>query len=171
MFRFTHRYFLFKEEEPIGHIHPLSGCSESSADADFLRFLELLVIMSSVFRTSSRPVVTRQHWRRGKDWPLKFLLNFIYGVVVGKTHRVTETMVNLHEEARYYPEGIKTATESARVEIARPKLEHDRKIGEKKRKQRPRTSRSYGCIRQIFFIVDAPPIWTSWTGGTCTRRG
>lgn len=44
-------------------------------------------------------------------------------------------MVSVNAETRHYPEGIKTVTESAHVEIAQRKLEYDRKKKKKERDQ------------------------------------
>lgn len=79
--------------------------------------------LRSVFPRDCRypPVDQGQAWP--EDWPPPFLWDFIYGVIISSEYGIDGAMDDLNQECnhRYYPEGVKTATQKAEAEIAQRK--------------------------------------------------
>lgn len=76
------------------------------------------------------PVDWEQAWPR--DWPPRFLWDFIYGVIISRKYGIEEEIDAFNQECnrQYYPEGIKTATQRAEAEMAQRKRQHDEKVKE-----------------------------------------
>jgi hypothetical protein len=54
-----------------------------------------------------------------KDWPLPYLWDYIYGVVIANKYGVKDTMAKLKELAaeKYYPDGMEAYTEKMKAEL------------------------------------------------------
>jgi len=130
-----------------------------------------LVTMTMYQRDFRHPVEMVNEWP--KDWPPDFLWDFIYGVIIVKKYgnQGAVDRASVASRRKFYPDGIRTASERAKDNLECIKRESKRRKNEQDSARAERAGRRSGVQDQPSFSDAADVVLCLWMNSHFGQSG